>query len=62
MDQPKLSCTNCRYKFAPKDPGNVPENCPYCNKPETLEKAKTAQDYLDETASSEPQEPEENKN
>ena len=61
MDHLKLSCTNCGYKFMPKDPGKIPENCPYCNKPETLEKAKTAQDLIDEVGSSEPQKPKEEK-
>jgi len=42
-------CTNCNYRFIPKNPEKLPENCPYCNKPETLEPVKSAQDYVDET-------------
>ena len=62
MQELKLNCTNCGYKFAPKASGKTPERCPYCNKPETLEKTKTAQDYLDEAGSSEPQELKETQN
>ena len=56
MQELKLNCTNCKYKFVPKGSGKTPERCPYCNKPETLEKEKTAQDYLDEASSSNPHE------
>lgn len=44
-----LYCTNCGYKFTPKTEA-MPENCPYCNKPETLEKLRNMQDYLDEVS------------
>ena len=50
METQTFYCTNCGYKFTPKNPESLPENCPYCNKPETLEKVKSAQDYLDETS------------
>ena len=42
----EYQCTNCRYKFTPKK-GNAGK-CPYCSK-ETLEKVKSAQDYINET-------------
>ena len=48
-------CSHCNYKFSPKNPDKVPQNCPYCNKPETIEPVKSAQDYIDEI-SGEPQE------
>ena len=48
-------CSHCNYKFSPKNPDNVPQNCPYCNKPETIDPVKSAQDYIDEI-SGEPQE------
>ncbi len=48
MEQYQLHCTNCDYKFTPKKADKMPENCPYCNTPESLEKEKTAQDLLDE--------------
>jgi len=41
-------CSNCNYRFTPKTPENIPANCPYCNKPDTLDKVKSAQDYLEE--------------
>ena len=44
-------CVNCGDKFNPKSPGKVPRNCPYCNQPETVERVKSAQDYLDEVMS-----------
>jgi predicted Zn-ribbon and HTH transcriptional regulator len=48
MEEQKFHCSNCGYKFLPKNPESIPENCPYCNKPETLERAKSAQDMLDD--------------
>lgn len=48
MEGQNYSCNNCGYKFTPKNPTKVPENCPYCNKPETLERVKSAQDYLND--------------
>ena len=52
MEGQNYSCGNCGYKFTPKNPAKVPENCPYCNKPETLERVKSAQDYLNEAKAS----------
>ena len=43
-------CTNCGYKFNPRNPAKVPSICPYCNKPDTVEKVKDAQDLLDEVS------------
>lgn len=51
MEGQNYSCSNCGYKFIPKNPAKVPETCPYCNKPETLERVKSAQDYLNEVRS-----------
>lgn len=50
METASYQCSNCNYRFTPKTPEKVPENCPYCNKPETLERVKGAQDYLDEVS------------
>jgi predicted Zn-ribbon and HTH transcriptional regulator len=49
MEGPQLHCTNCSYTFTPKSHGKMPDKCPYCNQPETIEPVKTAQDLLDET-------------
>jgi len=48
MGSQGYQCSNCKYRFTPKTPEKLPESCPYCNKPETLEKVRSAQDYLDE--------------
>ena len=48
MEGQNYLCGNCGYKFTPKNPTKVPENCPYCNKPEMLERVKSAQDYLND--------------
>ena len=51
MEGESYRCTNCGYKFVPKNQAVVPKACPYCNKPEMLERVKSAQDYLDEIRS-----------
>ncbi|MBS3132582.1 hypothetical protein J4470_00435 [Candidatus Woesearchaeota archaeon] len=48
METKGYQCSNCNYRFTPKSAEKIPETCPYCNKPETLERVKGAQDYLDE--------------
>ena len=50
MAEISYQCSNCNYKLTPKSPEKVPENCPYCNKPETLERVRSAQDYLEEVS------------
>ncbi|MBI2664097.1 hypothetical protein HYX10_02005 [Candidatus Woesearchaeota archaeon] len=50
MEQ-SYQCGNCMYKFTPKSAEKMPKSCPYCNKPDTLEKVKSAQDYLEEVDS-----------
>ena len=50
MADVSYQCGNCGYRITPKQPGKVPDKCPYCNKPETLEPVKSAQDYLDEAS------------
>ncbi|MAG15711.1 hypothetical protein CMO88_01475 [Candidatus Woesearchaeota archaeon] len=61
MESQGYQCNNCKYRFSPKSAEKVPKNCPYCNKPETLEQVKSAQDYLEEV-SSDVQEREERQN
>lgn len=50
----RLHCTSCNYVFSSKTPA-VPNHCPYCSKPGSLEKAKSAQDWINEV-SAEPSE------
>jgi len=48
-------CKNCDYRFSPKDKTktDIPKICPYCNRKETLEKEKTANEILNEVTGSE---------
>ena len=49
MEAVKLVCVKCKYEFSPKQNGRIPKRCPYCDKPETLEKVKSAQNYLEDS-------------
>ena len=43
----QYQCTNCKYKFDPRDPGKaMPRRCPYCSKEGTLVKTKKADDFI----------------
>ncbi len=44
----KYQCSNCQYKFSPRNPHKVPTVCPYCNVQDTLDRIKSAQDLVDE--------------
>jgi len=41
----RLVCTNCEYKFNTE---KVPKICPYCGSSGTLEREKTADDFIKE--------------
>ncbi len=43
----KLTCTSCNYQYTPKNP-KIPDRCPYCSKPGTVEKVKEMQEWIDE--------------
>lgn len=47
MEDKKLYCTECGYKFVPK---SKHKRCPYCGKEGSLIKAPTSQDIIDEVA------------
>jgi rubrerythrin len=44
----KFECRKCRYITEKDDP---PNRCPYCGEPNTMIKAKEAQDIIDEVLS-----------
>lgn len=41
----KFQCKRCNYVTEKKD---LPKRCPYCGEPNVMERAKQAQDILDE--------------
>ncbi len=47
MANEKLYCTSCNYQFVPKT-DKMPDKCPYCDRPGTLEKVKQMQDLIDD--------------
>lgn len=42
----KLQCTKCNYVT---DKQEIPKRCPYCGEADTMIKAKSAQDILNES-------------
>jgi rubrerythrin len=45
----KYECSKCSYVM---DKADAPKRCPYCGEEGTMQKAKSAQDILDEALSS----------
>ncbi len=47
----RYKCSNCNYILEVPEGKKLPVRCPYCAKENTLQRVKTAQEFIDEVSS-----------